>query len=75
MKIFKLFIILAIGGLMAQQTMANTSKLNGPSEGYAPTNKGKIYYKSLGQGPTIILIHGGPGLSHNHFMPQMQPLS
>lgn len=34
-----------------------------------------LYVLKMGQGPTIIFIHGGPGLSHHYFRPSMDYLA
>lgn len=36
---------------------------------------GKLYYEGYGHGEPLIIIHGGPGLSHNYLKPQMLQLS
>ncbi len=44
-------------------------------EGYVDSNGVLIYYKSFGQGPPLMLVHGGPGASHDYFLPYMAPLA
>jgi proline iminopeptidase len=45
------------------------------SEGYA-TGKGvKIYYRSFGQGPPVLIINGGPGMNSDGFVGVAQKLS
>jgi len=34
-----------------------------------------IYYETYGNGDPIIFLHGGPGLDHNYFKPQMLELA
>jgi proline iminopeptidase len=35
----------------------------------------RIYYKTLGRGPPLILLHGGPGADHSDFLPFLTPLA
>lgn len=34
-----------------------------------------LYYKTMGNGEPIVIIHGGPGLDHSYFLPQMAKLA
>jgi pimeloyl-ACP methyl ester carboxylesterase len=33
------------------------------------------YFKSLGQGPALVVLHGGPGADHRDFLPFLRPLA
>lgn len=35
----------------------------------------ELYYKILGDGEPIVILHGGPGLDHSYFLPQMAELA
>jgi hypothetical protein len=50
---------------------AAPSKLPGfhPPGDYAAVNGVKLWYESEGYGPALVLIAGGPGLSHSYFHP------
>lgn len=43
-------------------------------EGYLEQNGGKLFYKSIGEGSPILCIHGGPGLTHDYFLPYLLEL-
>ena len=45
-----------------------------PREGFVE-GAARIYYKTLGRGPTLILLHGGPGADHRDFLPFLSPLA
>ena len=34
-----------------------------------------IYYKMLGRGAPLMIVHGGPGASHDYFLPYLLPLA
>lgn len=53
---------------------------NKPSKQYSEDgtkeiNGIQLYYKTIGQGEPVLIIHGGPGLSHNYLFPHLQPLA
>ena len=44
-------------------------------EGSRRINGVRLYYTSMGSGDPILFIHGGPGLDHTYFLPQMSQLA
>jgi len=34
-----------------------------------------IYYKTFGKGQPLVIVHGGPGASHDYFLPYLIPLA
>jgi len=44
-------------------------------EGYVDAGGVLIYYKSLGHGDPLLILHGGPGASHDYFLPHLLPLA
>jgi len=45
------------------------------SEGYVDANGVLIYYEEIGRGEPLIILHGGPGASHQYFLPYLLPLA
>jgi len=43
-------------------------------EGYVDAKGVLIYYKSIGKGAPLVLLHGGPGASHDYLLPGLLPL-
>ena len=44
-------------------------------EGYVDANGLMIYYKIFGHGKPLLVLHGGPGASHDYFLPYLTPLA
>ncbi len=44
-------------------------------EGYVDANGLMIYYKIFGHGKPLLILHGGPGASHDYFLPYLTPLA
>lgn len=46
-----------------------------PREGYVPVEDAELYYREIGQGQPIVILHGGPDFSHSYLLPEMDRLS
>lgn len=44
-------------------------------EGYIPAKNAELYYRVIGEGQPLILLHGGPDFDHNYLLPDMDLLS
>ena len=44
-------------------------------EGFVDANGVMIYYMALGRGEPLLIVHGGPGASHDYFLPYLLPLA
>jgi proline iminopeptidase len=57
--------------------MGSSSALNvyPLQEGFVDANGVMIYYKILGRGEPLMIVHGGPGASHDYFLPYLLPLA
>jgi proline iminopeptidase len=51
---------------------ANIFPLN---EGFVDAHGVMIYYLELGRGEPLMIVHGGPGASHDYFLPYLLPLA
>ncbi|HZF63816.1 MAG TPA: alpha/beta fold hydrolase [Chitinophagaceae bacterium] len=63
-----LFLILLFGYL------ASIGQHSG-KEGFKKVNGVELYYKSMGEGEPIMVVHGGAGLDEGYFHPGIDPLS
>jgi proline iminopeptidase len=45
------------------------------AEGFVDTGTAYIYYKTIGRGRPLMLLHGGPGSTHDYFLPYVLPLA
>jgi proline iminopeptidase len=76
----QLFILLAVPAMFA--AAQNTRPPSSPNanvypvrEGYVDANGLMIYYKIIGHGKPLLILHGGPGASHDYFLPYLTPLA
>lgn len=46
-----------------------------PREGYIPVENARLYYREIGAGQPIIILHGGPDFDHSYLLPGMDRLS
>jgi len=46
-----------------------------PHEGYIPVGNARLYYREIGQGEPIVVLHGGPDFDHNYLLPDLDRLS
>ena len=44
-------------------------------EGFVDGSGVRIYYRTLGSGVPLLLLHGGPGADHSDFLPALQPMA
>lgn len=44
-------------------------------EGFVDAHGVLIYYEIIGRGEPLMIVHGGPGASHDYFLPYLLPLA
>src|ERR1700674_1044613 len=44
-------------------------------EGFVDAHGVLIYYKIIGRGAPLMIVHGGPGASHDYLLPHLLPLA
>ncbi len=61
--------------LAAISSVAQTSNVYPIQQGYVDAHGMMIYYEIFGHGPPLMIVHGGPGASHDYFLPYLLPLA
>ena len=64
-----------LSGLVAAQATPAPSNVYAVQEGFVDAHGVMIYYKILGRGEPLLIVHGGPGASHDYFLPYLLPLA
>jgi proline iminopeptidase len=59
----------------AQTAAAPSAGVYPIHEGFVDANGVMIYYKDIGRGAPLVIAHGGPGASHDYFLPYLLPLA
>lgn len=74
-KLFLLFVLPILFGCAT--TKSTRALLTSAQEGYVDAGGGvRLFYRLLGTGPdTLIMIHGGPGLTMDYFLEDLAPLA
>lgn len=84
MKTAQLFLLLVLVSTTAfPQTKATTparsktqdSNIYRMEEGFVDAHGVLIYYKMIGHGTPLMIVHGGPGASHDYLLPYLLPLA
>ena len=44
-------------------------------EGFLPAENAQLYFREVGQGPPVLILHGGPDFDQNYLLPDMDRLS
>lgn len=44
-------------------------------DGYVPVSNARLYYRAVGEGQPIIVLHGGPDLDHHYLLPELDRLA
>jgi proline iminopeptidase len=69
-----LFLMLLPACAFAQQ-VASSGNVYDIREGFVDARGVMIYYKIFGRGKPLVIVHGGPGASHDYFLPYLTPLA
>lgn len=67
-------LLLAIAALCPLTSLTATDKFP-IEEGFADANGLLIYYRQIGVGEPLVILHGGPGASHEYFLPYFHSTS
>ncbi len=59
----------------ATRSNVNSSNVYPMHEGFVDAHGVMIYYMMVGRGAPLLILHGGPGASHDYFLPYLLPLA
>src|SRR5580698_3235623 len=71
----KTSISLIVIGLAAVFAAGQTDHVYPVQDGFVDANGVMIYYTMMGRGEPLLILHGGPGASHDYFLPYLLPLA
>jgi proline iminopeptidase len=75
MRTLVLVLVLAAAACLAGSAQTHpSSNLFPVQEGFVDSHGALIYYQSMGHGAPLMIVHGGPGASHDYFLPYLLPL-
>ncbi|GHE59928.1 alpha/beta fold hydrolase [Roseivirga thermotolerans] len=61
--------------LLLFMLMACGSSSSEMKQGYMIVSGSDVYYKTMGSGDPLLVIHGGPVLDHSYFLPHLEELA
>ncbi len=67
--------LLLLAPAAARPGGAPPATVNAVEEGWVDANGVLQYYRLVGRGPPLVILHGGPGASHEYFLPWLLPLA
>src|SRR6516164_7180679 len=73
-----IFCVLVMLPALAQKkplSAATNSGVYRMDEGFVDAGGVLIYYKIIGRGDPLMIVHGGPGASHDYLLPYLLPLA
>jgi proline iminopeptidase len=71
--VFALMVISAVAQTVKPKSM--TDNVFSLQEGFVDAHGVLIYYQIVGRGQPLMILHGGPGASHDYFLPYLLPLA
>ncbi len=72
MKTLIFSVVLVLGAI---GSAAQTDHVYPVQDGFVDANGVMIYYTMMGHGEPLLILHGGPGSSHDYFLPYLLPLA
>jgi proline iminopeptidase len=46
-----------------------------PHEGHVPVPGARLYFRAVGSGPPLVVLHGGPDFNHAYLLPDLDRLA
>ncbi|HKW90044.1 MAG TPA: proline iminopeptidase-family hydrolase [Candidatus Acidoferrales bacterium] len=73
--IFVLFAVFNTPAQTRRATRTNSASVYPIHDGFVDAHGVLIYYMTVGRGAPLLIVHGGPGASHDYFLPYLLPLA
>src|SRR3974390_232193 len=70
----RLLVLLVVAAACLASSAQTSPNLFPIQEGFVDSHGALIYYTSVGRGAPLMIVHGGPGASHDYFLPYLLPL-
>jgi proline iminopeptidase len=70
-----LVVVCPLIAVQAQKATPASANVYVQQEGFVDANGVMLYYLILGRGEPLVVMHGGPGASHDYFLPYLLPLA
>lgn len=68
----KTFLLVALSLVFGSCTSSKPVPIE---EGFLQINGSEVYYKTMGEGEPLVIVHGGPVLDHSYFLPHLESLA
>src|ERR1700733_1465006 len=63
-----------VASAWGQGSAAQGFSVYAEQDGYVDANGVLLYYVAMGHGKPLVILHGGPGQSHDYLLPYLLPL-
>ncbi len=70
-----LVLVCPLVAVQEQKAAPASASVYAQQEGFVDANGVMLYYLILGRGEPLVVMHGGPGASHEYFLPYLLPLA
>ncbi|TFG38337.1 MAG: alpha/beta fold hydrolase [Candidatus Aminicenantes bacterium] len=68
-------LLVVLGSVSCTDSPAIETDTPAIEEGYLDVNGTRLFFKSMGSGDPIVVLHGGPGFDHRQFLPYIWGLA
>ncbi len=73
--LFTILFVLLSTVIIYSQLNSSNSNVYKIESGFVDANGVMIYYEEFGKGKPLMIVHGGPGATHDYFLPYLLPLA
>ena len=66
--------LLGLGLILSVSSLAHAQSARPDTSGYLEVDDARLFFRMMGEGTPLVLVHGGPGMSHDYLVPQIPRL-